>query len=273
MTLKDRFCSTVMALLIFYAMASNAMAADYSFTTDAPQDYYGDTSYEDIYGSQYNYGGPNVVDYQIPELEYGILSTTQTGIMEPSILRGLQPSVATMEGAGGYGISADGATEIYGGGLYTAPEFSGLSLTSTSQQPAITSVDGLEREDGSIGTLEIPSLGISMKVWEGETNASMKKGLGHYTSTSAWDGNVGMCGHNRGSKHVIGSIKDLQQGDTIAYTTKLGTRTYQVVTVETIDNSDWSYLQSTTDNRLTITTCLADHPESRVCVQAVEILG
>ena len=150
------------------------MAADYSFTTDAPQDYYGDTSYEDIYGSQYNYGGPNVVDFQIPELEYGILSTTQTGVMEPSILRGLQPSVATMEGAGGYGISADGMTEIYGG-LYTA------SMTSTSQQAAITSVDGLEREDGSIGTLEIPSLGISMKVWEGETSASMKKGLGHYT--------------------------------------------------------------------------------------------
>lgn len=272
MTVKDRFCSIVMALLIFCAMATTAMAADYSFTTDAPQDYYGDTSYEDVYGSQYNYGGPNVVDFQIPELEYGILSTTQTGIMEPSILRGLQPSVATMEGAGGYGVSADGTTEIYGGGLYTAPESSFLSEASTSQQAAITSVDGLEREDGSIGTLEIPSLGISMKVWEGETSASMKKGLGHYTSTSAWDGNVGVCGHNRGSKYVIGSIKDLQQGDIITYTTKLGTRTYQVSSVETIDNSDWSYLQSTSDNRLTITTCLADHPESRVCVQAVEVL-
>ncbi len=272
MTVKDRFCSIVMALLIFYAMATTAMAADYSFTTDAPQDYYGDTSYEDVYGSQYNYGGPNVVDFQIPELEYGILSTTQTGIMEPSILRGLQPSVATMEGVGGYGVSADGTTEIYGGGLYTAPESSFLSEASTSQQAAITSVDGLEREDGSIGTLEIPSLGISMKVWEGETSASMKKGLGHYTSTSAWDGNVGVCGHNRGSKYVIGSIKDLQQGDIITYTTKLGTRTYQVSSVETIDNSDWSYLQSTSDNRLTITTCLADHPESRVCVQAVEVL-
>ena len=41
-------------------------AADYSFTTEAPADYYGSTSYEDVYGSQYNYGGPNVVDYQIP---------------------------------------------------------------------------------------------------------------------------------------------------------------------------------------------------------------
>ena len=46
-----------------------AFALDYSFTTEAPQDYYGSTSYEDVYGSQYNYGGKNVVDYQVPELE------------------------------------------------------------------------------------------------------------------------------------------------------------------------------------------------------------
>ena len=62
MKIKQRVCSIVMALLIFCAMAANAMAADYSFTTDAPQDYYGDTSYEDIYGSQYNYGGPTEED-------------------------------------------------------------------------------------------------------------------------------------------------------------------------------------------------------------------
>lgn len=271
MTVQGRFCSIIMALLIFYAMAANAMAADYSFTTDAPQDYYGDTSYEALYGSQYNYGGPNVIDFQVPDLEYGILSTTQTGVMEPSILRGLQASVATMDGGGGYGVSADGATEIYGEKMFIAPETTTLSMSSTSQQASFTSVDGLEREDGSIGTLEIPSLGISMKVWEGETNASMSKGLGHYSSTSAWDGNVGLCGHNRGSKYVIGSIKDLDVGDTITYTTALGVRTYQVSTVEIIDNDDWDYLQSTSDNRLTITTCLADHPENRVCVQAVEV--
>ena len=50
-----------------------------------------------------------------------------------------------------------------------------------------------------------------------------------------------------------------------------GTRTYAVTLVKTISNTDWSYLQATSDNRLTLTTCLADHPESRVVVQAVEI--
>ncbi|NBI11821.1 class D sortase [Colidextribacter sp. OB.20] len=256
----------VLPALALLALAPSAYAAaDYSFETTAPQDYYKSTSYEDIYGSQYNYGGRNVVDYQVPELEYGRPSTTMTGVMERTILPGLQQSVAT--GGGGYGISGGGpVTDLAESGrpgstVITAP---------TYQRPAYTSVEGMAYKDGHIGTVKIPSLKISMKLWEGETNASMKKGLGHYSSTSAWDGNVGICGHNRGAKYSIGSIKNLEQGDTITYTTVYGTRTYAVETVKIISNTDWSYLQATTDNRITLTTCLADHPESRVVVQAVE---
>ncbi len=52
-----------------------AQAADYGFTTTAPQDYYKSSSYEDVYGSQYNYGGKNVIDYQIPELEAAAMAS------------------------------------------------------------------------------------------------------------------------------------------------------------------------------------------------------
>ncbi len=261
---------TALAVVMAGSLAVSARAADYAFLTDAPQDYYGGTSYEDVYGSQYNYGGPNVVDYQIPELEYGRFSTTQTGVMERSMLPGLQQAVATWDGSeGGYGISGSGPVDTALPDLFSVSSV--VSAAAQNQQAGYTSVDGLVREDGSIGTVDIPSLGISMKVWEGETNASMKKGLGHYSSTSAWSGNIGLCGHNRGAKYVIGSIKNLTGGEIITYTTSLGTRTYQVALVETISNDDWRYLQSTPDNRITITTCLADHPESRICVQAVEV--
>ena len=76
--------------------------------------------------------------------------------------------------------------------------------------------------------------------------------------------------HNRGTKYAIGSIKDLKIGDTITYTTVYGTRTYEVSYVGTIDGTDWSRLQATADNRITITTCLANQPEKRVVVQAIE---
>ena len=264
-------------------LALPAQAMDYNFTTAAPQDFYTSGSYEDVYGSQYNYGGRNVVDYQIPELEYGLFSTTQTGVMERTTLPGLQAAVATSDGAGGggYGVSGGGPITVLteagssAGGMegFLPPTSVSQPGTSqgTSQKTAYTSVEGMKRKDGSIGTVKIPSLDINMKVWEGETNASMKKGMGHYSSTSAWKGNVGCCGHNRGTKYTIGAIKNLKKGDTITYTTRLGTRTYAVETVTTISNDDWSYLQATSDNRITITTCLADHPESRICVQAVEV--
>ena len=69
---------------------------------------------------------------------------------------------------------------------------------------------------------------------------------------------------------MIGSIKDLKTGDTITYTTRYGTRTYAVSTVKKISNTDWSYLQSASDNRITLTTCVANDSSQRWVVQAVE---
>lgn len=251
----DRLALTIITMA---ALSVGAFAAECCFETGAGTEYYPATSYGDTYGTAYNFGGPNPVDHQIPELPYGVSGTTQIGIMEKNYLPGLQQNAGTSV-SGEYGIS---------GGLYDFPATAAPPVLSV---PAYTGVDGMERKDGSIGMLKIPSLNINMKVWEGETRASMAKGLGHYSSTSGWDGNVGICGHNRGAKYNIGSIRNLEIGDTITYSTVYGTRTYAVILVKTISDSDWSYLQTTADNRITITTCLANQPSKRVCVQAVEV--
>ena len=253
-----RLNGLALTIITMAALSVGTFAADYSFETGAGTEYYPATSYADTYGAAYNYGGPNLVDYQIPELPYGVSGTTQIGIMEKNYLPGLQQNAGASI-SGEYGIS---------GGLYDFPATAAPPVLSV---PAYTGVDGMERKDGSIGTLKIPSLNINMKVWEGETRASMAKGLGHYSSTSGWNGNVGICGHNRGAKYNIGSIRNLEIGDNITYSTVYGTRTYAVIWVKTISDSDWSYLQATADNRITITTCLADRPSKRVCVQAVEV--
>ena len=53
-------------------MASSASAADYSFETSANPVYYGSTNYEDLYDAGYNYGARNQIDYDIPEIQYGL---------------------------------------------------------------------------------------------------------------------------------------------------------------------------------------------------------
>ena len=247
---------TVFCLML--AMSAYASALEYQFTGMEDTAYYPATDYESVYGTQYNYGGTNIIDFDIPELPYGVSGTTAIGPMEKVRLPGHNLS----SGFQGYWEpAAYSATGLYSSAGIDAPVYQPSSYTSTV---------GMEWDDGSIGTLQIPSLDISMSVWEGETNASMAKGLGHYSSTSGWDGNIGVCGHNRGARYVIGSIKNLKIGDTITYTTVYGVRNYAVSFVGTISSTDWSYLQPTADNRLTITTCLAGQPDYRVCVQAIE---
>ena len=56
-------CLSLAGLML---MTTPALAADYNFETLAPKDFYGSTSYEEVYGAQYNYGGTNAVDFLDP---------------------------------------------------------------------------------------------------------------------------------------------------------------------------------------------------------------
>lgn len=145
----------------------------------------------------------------------------------------------------------DWEPENYGG--YTMPEKAQMS-------------------DGSVGVLGIPKINLSVPVYESEDEMeAMKKGIAHYKMTSAWDGNVGLCGHNGNASYsYFDELKELQEGDTLTYETALGTRTYEVADIREILETDWSMLTRTEDNRITMTTCVDGKPNHRLCVQAVE---
>lgn len=124
---------------------------------------------------------------------------------------------------------------------------------------------------GYLGTLQIPAIDLSTKVYEGTDSSTLAKGAGHFPGTSIWDGNVSIAGHNRGVRDDFGDLHTLEAGDTITWTTQLGTRTYGVVSVEKVLETDTSNTASTTDNRITLFTCVRDQREYRWCVQAVEL--
>ena len=123
---------------------------------------------------------------------------------------------------------------------------------------------------GELGTLSISTIGLTVKVYQGTDNASLAKGAGHFTDTSIWDGNIAVAGHNRGVTNHFGKIHTLTNGDTITLTTKLGTRSYEVYSVEKISVDDVSVLDSTGANVITLITCVMDQPLYRWCVKAVE---
>ena len=133
----------------------------------------------------------------------------------------------------------------------------------------VTEDDGFEED--LIGSLKIEKINLNGTVKEGSTNEILRDYIGHIEETAKYDGNVGLAAHNRGNKYsYFARINELEPGDEIVYTTKYGERKYIVDTKKEILETDWSNLEGTTDNRLTLITCIKNKVNQRLCVQAVQ---
>lgn len=121
--------------------------------------------------------------------------------------------------------------------------------------------------------IEIPKLGLIAPIKTGTTQEVLATAVGHFEGSSKWNGNVALAGHNRGYNcNFFQNIKKLEEGDKIIYYTKNGKREYEVVLNKIIKQTDWSYVQETEDNRITLITCVENMYEYRRCVQAIEII-
>lgn len=133
----------------------------------------------------------------------------------------------------------------------------------------VTEDDGFEED--LIGSLKIEKINLNGTVKEGSTNEILRDYIGHIEETAKYDGNVGLAAHNRGNKYsYFARINELEPGDEIVYTTKYGERKYVVDTKKEILETDWSNLEGTSDNRLTLITCIKNKVNQRLCVQAVQ---
>lgn len=74
-----RLLSTAAIVFTVLAGTVSAHAADYDISTGKDPQYYQSTSYEDHYNAQYNYAGENLIDYQIPEITFGLSQSSQAG--------------------------------------------------------------------------------------------------------------------------------------------------------------------------------------------------
>lgn len=125
--------------------------------------------------------------------------------------------------------------------------------------------------DGSIGTLSISKIGLSIKVYEGTDDEILSIGAGHFSSTSFGDGNIAIAAHNRGVVYNFGDIHLLSDGDVVYLTTTDGVRIYQVYSNTTIYETSVEVLNATSENILTLITCVKDNPQYRTCVKAIQI--
>lgn len=148
--------------------------------------------------------------------------------------------------------------------------FNRLAGTSASSG-SYTAQTQLVSTNGHFGAVSIGNRKLFAYVYPGATYESMRKGAGHVDGTSTWNGNVALCGHNRGSWPYFGTLKNVQIGDVITYRTSLGVRTYRVTSAGRILATNTAVLNPTSDNRITLLTCIANKPAYRLCIIGKEI--
>lgn len=123
-----------------------------------------------------------------------------------------------------------------------------------------------------IWQIEIPKINLVAPIAEGTSANIMNEYVGHFAETPKNKGNIGLAAHNRGYKiNYFRDLKLLQKGDLIIYTYNGEISKYSVNELGIIKDTDWSKLESSSQDKLTLITCLEDEPEYRRYIQAVKL--
>ena len=122
--------------------------------------------------------------------------------------------------------------------------------------------------------LEIPCINLRADIKEGTTKEIMDDYIGHFEDTKVEDGNIGLAAHNRGYKNnYFERLMELKEGDKIYYYHNNYKKEYVVEKHIIIKDTDWTNLENTIENKITLITCVENQKEYRRCIQGKEIIN
>lgn len=250
-----------LAVSMMASLAASASALEYSIAPPKDFDFGGDTSIEVIHtadgGAMRNEDVSKNAALIPPAFGSESMNALNTGeYLTPNLAPGGMPASGSVIGGGASGGVTPGST-VSGGNYQPSVLFTEVT-------------NDLYYKNSSLGRLEIPTLGLSVRIYQGTDSKTLVKGVGHFEDTSIWEGNVCLAAHNRGANSYFGQLHTLDIGDRIKLTTKLGTRTYKVTDVFKVSETDRSGLADSGENMLTLYTCVRNQRDQRWCVIAAE---
>lgn len=135
----NRLLTLCCALSMALGMVPFVSAADYSFKTSPDPVYYGSTNYEDLYDAEYRYGSRNQIDYDIPEIQYGLSQEFLESSLNNPYLNG-----NTQYGFGGSSSNTQYPESDFG----SSSIISGGGTIEMPYEPSVT-LNDLKQSDGS----------------------------------------------------------------------------------------------------------------------------
>ena len=135
-----------------------------------------------------------------------------------------------------------------------SPEPLDLSFASPEAVPATHDLETPLEPSASIGRLEIPRIGLSVVVAEGDDENTLKVAVGHLPDTSLpWqEGNTALAGHR---DTFFRPLRRIQAGDEIRLATRRGTFRYRVIRHMVVEPDELWVLDSSPTAALTLITC------------------
>jgi sortase A len=105
-----------------------------------------------------------------------------------------------------------------------------------------------------VGRIDIPRLGLTAMVMEGDDTATLRRALGHIPGTAlpGRPGNVGIAGHR---DTLFRPLRNIRPEDTITVTTLKGCYRYRVSRTEVVGPDDVRVLDPSKEQALTLVTC------------------
>jgi sortase A len=109
-------------------------------------------------------------------------------------------------------------------------------------------------QDGVIGEMEVPRLGLKAMFVEGDSARILRRAVGHIPETAlpGGPGNVVLTGHR---DTFFRPLRNIRQGDVITLKTRDGNFQYRVEETAVVPPTDMQVLQSSSEPTVTLITC------------------
>jgi sortase A len=131
---------------------------------------------------------------------------------------------------------------------YQALEMRKFELSGRLSEPHILA------EGEVIGEIQVPRLGLSVMVVQGDSSASLRHAVGHLAKSplpGEW-GNVALAGHR---DTLFRPLRDIQIGDEIRFKTRESSFDYVVESIRVVAPTSIQVLEATSGHDLTFITC------------------
>ena len=129
----------------------------------------------------------------------------------------------------------------------------------------------IQKQEKYDWALQIPKIDLYAQISEGTDEKTLNKYIGHFEESKKISGNVCLAAHNRGYPvNYFERLKELKVGDEIFYFVNEEKYKYIIDEIIVIYETDWTVIENTEDDRITLITCIENRDAYRLCVRGIK---